>query len=126
MRERLGRDPSQKSSDAEEKRQGQWLSDQRRNKKSNKLPADRVAMLEAIPGWSWTAHDYSTAVSEFRAMRERLGRDPSQKSSDAEEKRQAQWLHNQRNRKNKLPADRVAMLEAIPGWSWGKASKKVT
>jgi superfamily II DNA or RNA helicase len=120
MRERLGRDPSVASSDAEEKRQGLWLCHQRRNKKNNKLSADRIAMLEAIPGWSWVAHDYSGSVSEFRTMRERLGRDPSRTSSDAEERRQGMWLSNQRTlkRKNKLSADRIAMLEAIPGWSW--------
>jgi len=126
MRELLGRDPRETSSDADERRQAVWLSIQRRNKKNNKLSADRIAMLEAIPGWSWAAHDYSGAVSEFRTMRERLGRDPSQGSLEKKERRQARWLSQQRNLKknNKLSADRIAMLEAIPGWSWGKARKK--
>jgi superfamily II DNA or RNA helicase len=126
MRELLGRDPRETSSDADERRQAVWLFIQRRNKKKNKLSADRIAMLEAIPGWSWAAHDYSGAVSEFRTMRERLGRDPSQGSLEKKERRQARWLSQQRNLKknNKLSADRIAMLEAIPGWSWGKARKK--
>jgi hypothetical protein len=127
MRDRLGRDQSCAASDAEERRQAIWLSIQRRLKKNNKLSADRIAILEAIPGWSWVAHDYSGAVSEFRAMRERLGRDPIYTVSDAEERRQAKWLSHQREskKKNKLSADRVAILEAIPGWSWEKQAKKV-
>jgi len=125
MRERLGRDPVRTSSDSEERRQAQWLSTQRMLKKRGDLPADRVAILQAIPWWSWVGRDYSNAVAEFSAMRERLGRDPRQISSDAEERRQGKWLNKQRDAKKNLalPADRVAMLQAIPGWSWGKRLK---
>jgi superfamily II DNA or RNA helicase len=122
MRERLGRDPNMKSSDVIERRLGIWLCNQRTAKQKNKLSADRIAILEKIPGWSWGAPDYDEVVAEFRTMRERLGRDPSTKSSDVTERRLGIWLSNQRTakKKNKLSADRIAILEKIPGWSWGK------
>jgi superfamily II DNA or RNA helicase len=122
MRERLGRDPRTISSDVTERRLGKWLSRQRTAKTKNKLSADRIAILEDIPGWSWTAHDYDDVAAEFCTMRERLGRDPSTTSSDVTERRLGKWLSRQRTAKtkNKLSADRIAILEKIPGWSWGK------
>jgi superfamily II DNA or RNA helicase len=125
MRERLGRDPTILSSDAEERQQARWLVNQRQLKKNNDLPAERVAILEDISWWSWAAHDYGDAVAEFCAMRERLGRNPSSTSSNAEERRQAKWLSHQRQSKRNgaLPADRIAMLQAIPNWSWGNPRK---
>jgi hypothetical protein len=125
MRERLGRNPRQSSSDPEERRQAHWLCDQRMSKKHGELSADRVAILQAIPGWSWCRRDYGDAVVKFCAMRERLGRNPSYASSDPEERRQAQWLFDQRmfKRNGELSADRVAILEAIPEWSWGRRLK---
>jgi len=122
LREGLGCDPSTASSDPREKWLGQWLGTQRQRKKNNKLSEERIAILEAIPGWSWTAHDYDGVVNEFRALRERLGRDPSQISSDPTEKRLGRWLSDQRKLKKngKLSDKRIAILETIPGWSWGK------
>jgi superfamily II DNA or RNA helicase len=122
LRERLGRDPGNYSSDPEERRQARWLMTQRQNNKKGRLSADRISMLQAIPGWSWAAHDYGDAVAKFHTLRERLGCDPSNSSSDPEERRQARWLGTQRKLKKneKLPADRVAILEAIPEWSWEK------
>jgi sulfur carrier protein ThiS len=125
MREKLGREPSERSSDAEERFYARWRNKQRSRK--NKLPADRIAILEAIQGWSWGKPykprkkvTYGEVAEGFCAMREKLGREPSERSSDAEERFYARWRNKQRSRKNKLPADRIAILEAIPGWSWGK------
>jgi len=128
MREKLGREPNERSSDLEERRLGKWRNHQRRLK--NELPADRIAILEKISGWSWGRprlqhRNCGDAAAEYRAMCERLGREPSQSSSDLEEMQQAKWRSYQRRLKikNKLPADRIAILEAIPGWSWGKQYK---
>ena len=134
MREKLGREPIQCSSDPEERFYGQWLNYQRYLKNKNKLQADRIAILEATPGWSWGKPykprkkvTYGEVAEGYRAMREKLGREPSQGSSDPEEKLYAQWRDNQRRikNKNKLQADRIAILEATPGWSWGNPRKKV-
>jgi superfamily II DNA or RNA helicase len=125
MRERLGRDPVRGASDPEERWQAEWLCTQRKLKNKNMLSPDLVAILEAIPGWSWAAHDYGDAVAKFCAIRERLGRNPRHSSSDVEEMLQARWVGRQRHRKKigTLLADRVAILEAIPGWSWGRQYK---
>jgi superfamily II DNA or RNA helicase len=122
LREKLGHDPSSAASDATERRFGRWMSMQRRKKKKGTLPAERIAMLEAIPGWTWTAYDYDEVANRFQALREKLGRDPSKVASDATERWMGSWLGTQRYEKKKgtLPEERIAILEAIPGWSWGK------
>ena len=132
MREKLGREPNERSSDPTEKFYAHWRRKQCSLKRKNELPADRIAILEAIPSWSWGKPykprkkvAYGEVAAEFCAMREKLGREPSECSSDPEERFYAQWRDNQRRskNKNKLPADRIAILEAIPEWSWGKPYK---
>jgi hypothetical protein len=131
LRERLGRDPSLGSHNSTEKQMANWMKHQRSRKKNGTLPADRIAILEAIPGWSWgifCASVYEKAVTKFCAMRERLGRNPRKSSQDPTEKKMATWTDTQRQRKNNgtLPADRIAILEAIPGWRWAKPRKNAT
>jgi len=36
---------------------GQWIGSRRRYYKNNKLDANKVALLEAVPGWVWAARD---------------------------------------------------------------------
>ena len=50
-----GRAPSIQSTDPAEKRLAQWVSAQRAAYKRGTLDPARVAHLEAIPGWTWTA-----------------------------------------------------------------------
>ena len=129
LREQLGRKPSKYSSDLEERFYGKWRDYQCRIKNDNKLPADRIAILETIPGWSWGKprlhRDYGEVAAEYRAICEKLGREPNERSSDLTEKFYGRWRNRQRSLKNKneLKADRIAILETIPGWSWGKPYK---
>jgi len=134
FRERLGRDPRKGSLDPTERRLGDWMSLQRNSKRLGTLRGERIALLEAIPDWTWgnlrpirdKPYDYAEIANEFRAMRERLGRDPKQTATDPSEKRMARWLATQRhlNKRGELPADRVAIVEAIPGWMWAVGHKK--
>ena len=52
---RIQKAPSQISKDKEEKRAGKWQSHQRTAKKNGKMLPERVATLEATPGWTWSA-----------------------------------------------------------------------
>jgi hypothetical protein len=53
--EKLQRSPSQTSKETDEKRAGQWQHNQRVAKKNGTMSPERVAELEAIPGWTWSA-----------------------------------------------------------------------
>jgi hypothetical protein len=47
------KNPSQHSKDPEEKRAGQWQSNQRQMYKNGKLSTERIEALNNTPGWTW-------------------------------------------------------------------------
>jgi superfamily II DNA or RNA helicase len=123
--ERLHRTPSITSKETEEKRAGIWQNRQRTSKKKGTLSTERSAELEAIPGWEWEADAYTLWEEQRHHLiiqYEKLQKTPSNSSKDPEEKRAACWQHNQRTAKKMgaLSTERIAGLEAIPGWEWGR------
>ncbi len=112
---------------------GAWVQNQRNmysNRFSGKaespgLADDRVAALEAVPHWTWTADGYSVRWEANYASLEAevavtgtalLGR----RDTDPAKGRLGKWVALQRVRygKGKLSAERIAKLEALPGWVW--------
>jgi hypothetical protein len=119
-RTELGRDPSTKSKDADEKRLGYWQSQQRKYYKNKTLSKERVKALEATEGWVWDSDKFEENLVQWAAIYNKLGRTPSQSSKNADEKRLGQWQSKQRGYyKNKtLSKERVKALEAIKEWVW--------
>jgi superfamily II DNA or RNA helicase len=118
--------PSQISNETEEKRAGVWQSTQRTAKKGGTLSVERSAELEAIPGWEWGTEREETYTWEEQrthwiTVYTRIQKAPSTISKEKEEKRAGIWQSNQRKAKKTgtLYAERIAELEAIPGWEWG-------
>jgi hypothetical protein len=119
-RAELGRDPSYSSKDADEKRLGNWQSSQRQYYKKRTLSEERVHALEATDGWVWESSLFEENLVQWAAKRIELGRYPSQKSMNADEKRLGVWQSSQRKYyKNKtLSEERVKALNATKGWVW--------
>lgn len=103
-------------------RLGQWVSGQRRAFKKGQVPSDRVARLEALPGWTWDplADRWRLALTALRAFvgREGHARVPSRHVEG--DSRLGEWVVHQRAeyRRGVLEPERVAALEAVPGWLW--------
>lgn len=103
---------------------GQWVSAQRRSYRSGKLSPERVARLEALPGWSWHVLDakWEEGFGELLRHVEVEGTAVVRKGYVVPETGYplGKWASNQRNnfRSGKLSPERVARLEALPGWSW--------
>jgi hypothetical protein len=103
-------------------RLGQWVTVQRRTHKTGKLESARVARLETLPGWTWepVADQWEEGFRYLYrfAERERHSRVPQKHLEDGY--RLGQWVTVQRTmyKTGQIPADRVARLEALPGWSW--------
>ncbi|GAB4815475.1 hypothetical protein N2152v2_002521 [Parachlorella kessleri] len=117
-----------------EKELGMWASRQRlfyNGQRQPQLSEEQVAALEAVPGWYWAAYEVQPweqrlqLLQEFVQQHGRLprhtpGRDhpflPSEKELGRWVSRQRRCYHGQRE--PQLSAERVAALEAVPGWYW--------
>ena len=104
-------------------RTGQWARGRREDYASGHLSADRVAELEATPGWVWkqidelwsagvaAVHDYAAAHGHARVPRAYV--------SPAGH-RTGEWVNSRRREfsTGKLSGARIAELESLPGWVW--------
>jgi hypothetical protein len=95
-----------------------------------KMPPERAAVLEAVPGWTWD--ELAAAGQEKLAELEAHGALPPQGDASGLGK----WVHNQRQAMKALekgngaaarcgmPPERAAALEAVPGWVWEARQKR--
>ena len=101
---------------------GHWVGAQRRRFVSGKLDRDRVALLEALPGWTWDRHQdrWERGMEALRHFVEREGHTRVTLHHSESGFALGEWAANQRARFmiGKLDRDRVALLEALPGWTW--------
>jgi superfamily II DNA or RNA helicase len=101
---------------------GAWVGTQRYTFGTGSLADDRVARLEGLPGWSWDtrADRWELAYSSLEEFVRREGdaRVPTNHSENGFDL--GTWVTNQRTNfsRGKLFPERVARLEALPGWSW--------
>jgi hypothetical protein len=101
---------------------GQWIGTQRVAWKAGSLPAQQVALLEGLSGWSWEPWserwERNFALLERFVAREGHAHPPSSQVEDG--MRLGMWVENQRGarRQRRLPEARAKRLEALPGWFW--------
>jgi hypothetical protein len=103
-------------------RLGVWVSYQRTAYANGRLAANRIARLEALPGWIWDVHEekWEEGFSYLERFVKRQGHARVAVSHAENGYRLGQWVGVQRNTyaKGQLAPDRIARLEALPGWSW--------
>ena len=104
---------------------GQWVSVQRKNK--NKTPLKRKVRLEAISGWVWDAipeqwEEGYRCLKIFSAREGHCLVTSLYRSDDGYPL--GQWVSVQRKKKDKMPPERKARLESIPGWVWNAMTAK--
>ena len=96
-----------------------WAIKQRSRQKT--MEPDRRERLEALPGWSWDAHDaqWEKMFSYLKTFAEREGhcRVPDGFQTP-DGNLLGWWPRKQRKQKETMPQDRRQRLEALPGWSW--------
>lgn len=108
-----------------------WLPDQRKNRR--RLDSHQVARLEALPGFLWNPqrNAWKANVKGYGNFFLKHGKRPSDLSNNSREKRLADWGSEQRNLRreangrNAPTPQRIAELEAIPGWEWATPMAEV-
>ena len=78
-----------------------------------KLNQNQIKSIEAIKGWDWTVERVKAWQDKFNEVKNNL---PSNKLN----KSQKQWIRQQKYfyRNNKLPKERILLIENIEGWKW--------
>lgn len=102
---------------------GQWPAIQRREYRAGTLDPERIALLEALPGWSWNpARDsFDTGYSYLEAFLKETGSaSPSQSEITHDGYKLGFWVQAQRRgyQLGKLSPERINALEALKGWTW--------
>jgi ubiquinone/menaquinone biosynthesis C-methylase UbiE len=138
-----GREPSHHTSNKEYRSIGNWIGNQRNEKKKFDkgekayITQERIDILndpEQTPGWKWEI-DFEGHWVETHQKRNSFfktnGREPSNHASNKEERSIAKWISSQRNEKRKfdkgdkalITQERIDILtdtEQTPGWKWNQ------
>lgn len=111
---------------------GEWAEQQRIARRRGVLDATRSARLEEIPGWSWDKSETRwmntlALLRSYAAEHGTIAEHPAGESrfagmydADSPRRHLGIWMATQRQayRLGTLPADKIAHLEALPGWAW--------
>jgi hypothetical protein len=99
-----------------------WSKQQRARYHRGELSVDRVAQLEAVPGWSWRPQDdaWQAGFSVLKALAASTGSSVVRRDLVIDGYPLGAWVGEQRVRHTagELPEERRARLEQLPGWSW--------
>jgi hypothetical protein len=101
-------------------RLGGWVHYQRNFRE--KIPPERQARLEALSGWFWNDPEKKKWELGFLRLSEYAAEHGNCKVPSAYELpdgfRLGRWVRYQRQIRESMPPERLAQLEALPGWSW--------
>lgn len=114
-----GRQPTRYSTDPVERAHGIWIQKQRVAARNGTLSDERRQALTATPGWVWD-HDQVLWDQHRREMMSWVATERRWPSPHApgQEGVLGRWRAAQRVAHAGMRPDRVAALEAIPGWRW--------
>jgi superfamily II DNA/RNA helicase len=111
---------------------GNWCNKQRQSHKKGKLSAERIAILEAVPGWYWfekVAKIIRTWDETFQVLQSYDDENTClpKRSAVFDDIKIGSWCNTQRrsHKKGKLSTERIAKLEAVPGWYWTEKVAKI-
>ena len=96
-----------------------WARRQRDRYSKGTLSVQRVRLLEVLPAWHWTNSSVQRWSEHYAKLVASSGGLPSH-ASTRERNEFSRWVEYQcvRRRKKLLSPERVALLEAVPGWRW--------
>jgi hypothetical protein len=104
-------------------RLGTWVQNRRAFYRRGTLSKDRIATLEALPGWRWDVVSdlFSDGLARLQLYVAERGNARVEASyEDQTGFKLGRWLIERRSdyRKGKLQPERIAALEDLSGWTW--------
>jgi hypothetical protein len=101
---------------------GKWMKQRRKEYRDKKIKAHYIVALENSDQWSWDPHDqwFEDALTILKRYAARTGTARLPLTHIEEGFRLGSWASARRTdyRDGRLSAERVAALEALPGWAW--------
>lgn len=107
---------------------GSWVQTRRLDYKHGHLSRERVAALEALPGWSWRPHedDFQEGLSLVREFTEREGHSRVPDLHEESGFALGTWVRTRRRdyKLGCLSPARIRLLERMPSWRWDHWEKE--
>ncbi|MEE2061779.1 helicase associated domain-containing protein [Rhodococcus artemisiae] len=114
--------PGQHYVDADGLRLGLWVAHRRKEFRAGRLTPDKVTELESLPGWMWNPMQqrWEQGMAALEAYRAAHGHTRVPRAEVLDGYPVGEWVHTRRQQyqRHTLPAERIAELEALPGWQW--------
>ena len=113
--------------DPQESELAQWIGVQRSSYKDKKISAERVELLEKVPGWLWSAWNddlkselWNRSFDAVAKYSERTGNIRIAMSHREDGIAIAAWISTQRqsHKSGELSEEQIRRLESLAGWSW--------
>ncbi len=104
-------------------RLGDWVTQQYRAHRRNRLSDERKKRLETLSGWMWRRHDEKwkhrfAVLKKFLAQADPADEIPVTPVEGVDLRYFVNYCRQQQ-RKGVLDLERVTELESLPGWMWG-------
>ena len=101
---------------------GTWVNTQRSNYTKGTLGHERIVRLEQLPNWTWYPKQ-AAWTTNYSLLCDYVNENGHAKIPDELRYREVQlgkWVGKQRQKfKNgRLEAERISLLEKLPGWIW--------
>ncbi|RIT41618.1 helicase associated domain-containing protein [Mycobacteroides abscessus] len=101
---------------------GVWVCDKRRRYRLGMLPPGQAAALQALPGWQWSPQEanWQRGLDALTQYVDRHGGACPSSACRVGAYPVGEWVRAQREayRHGRLPIQRAALLQDIPGWCW--------
>ena len=106
---------------------GKWVSHQRGRYASDDLTPQQIVRLEELPGWTWDAGEaqWEEQFRRLAGFADREGHTDVPARHVENGRSIGKWARRQKTNhtSGNLSTERVARLEALPGWTWHARTK---
>ena len=107
---------------------GSWVATQRKLGRDGSLLAERRALLEGLPGWSWApaSEQWDEGLNALQAFAAHEGHATVPKRHVESGVNLGTWVQHQRTdyREGTLESQRIALIESVPGWVWNTKDER--